>query len=219
MINKEELYADRLNRKLKHASRYRKVGSQEITLRVNPLLLDLSSKDRIPKNENNDYFYMDSSWDGSNYTLWQHVHFKKIPLTEENKKHVQYIEEEGHMSKKNYDKFVDDWHHKSYLTNVKNLSLQNAEILEDVMNSSAAWHLVTTKSSKYDSKQTAVMERWETLYKSVEKALESDQSLFDWVKQAIDNEKRSINYIISAVDEEIRLMAQHGYSRRLKKHY
>lgn len=217
MINKEELYADRLNRKLKYASKYRKAGSQEITLRVNPLLQILSGKENIRRNENNEYFYMDSSWDGSNYTLWQHVHFKKIPM--EYKENVQYIEEEDHMSKKNYDKFVDDWHHKSYGTITDKLSLQNAEILEDIMNSSAAWHLVTTKSSKYNSKQTAVLERWETLYKSVEKAFKADQSLFDWVVQAINNEKRSISNIVNVVDEEIRLMTKHGYSRRLKKYY
>lgn len=217
MINKEELYADRLNRKLKHAGGILKAGSQDITLRVYPLLLKLSDGKTIKTN--NEYFEVDNSWDGNQNTLWQHVKFKKIPDDPTIKKHLDYIESEPHMTKKQYAKFVDDWHHKSYMTNIKNLSLQNAEILEDVMNSSAAWHLVTTKSSKYDSKQTAVMERWETLYKSAEKALESDQSLFDWVKQAIDNEKRSINYIVGAVDEEIRLMAQHGYSRRLKKHY
>lgn len=226
-----------LNSELNHISSVLPGGSAKIANQLDPILMKLSGKTTIRKGEDNDYFSVDNSYDGNVNNLIHHVTFKKIPEDSEVQKYVKNINKDPHATPASYAKFVDDWHSKAYKTLTRRLnmkkpnpektpvyydstgerlsSLKNVEMLEQIMNSSAAWHIA--KRSAYDSDQT--LERWHELYEAVESAFNANETLFDWVFTQIQNEQKSLNQIINAVDDEISKMMAGKYSKRLGIQY
>lgn len=221
--------ANKLNKELQFASSKLKAGSAKIANSLDPMLMKLSGKVNIKANENNDYFKVDSSYNGDINTLMGHVTFKQIPDDAVINRYVKRIESDPHTTQAKYDKFVDNWHHKTFKTITRKLGQKNnpyvttsgeklsnvafAEELEQIMNSSSAWHIAMR--SAYDSEQA--LERWHELYESVQSAYEADGDLFGWVIQQISNERMSLNAIINAVDDEIKLMLAGKKSRRLHR--
>ena len=223
--------ANKLNRELAFASSKLKAGSSKIANSLDPMLMKLSGKITIKANDENDYFKVDSSYNGDINTLMGHVTFKKIPDDAVVNRYVKKIESDPHMTPEKYDKFVDKWHGKTYKSIIKKLGFKNpknpyvttsgerlgsvqfTEELEQIMNSSSAWHIA--KRGAYDSEQ--VLERWHELYESVQQAYQNDIDLFGWVIQQITNERMSLNAIINAVDDEIKLMLAGKKSRRLHR--
>jgi len=198
-------------------------GSNDIGKNLYPALLKLAGLPKDGRLESKDYgnFVIDNQWDGSDATLFQHVTFKKIPKDNQAVKFLDriYQDKGDHFTQSGYDKFVDEWHKKSYQTLQDNPltqgRMQNYEILEEIMNSSPAWQIA--KSNLRDSDQ--VLDRWLTLYESMNEAIQADQGIFDWAVQQITNRKHNINWIINAIDDEIKLMLAGKYSQRRKVHY
>lgn len=216
-IDPRKQKAEELNEKFAFASQTRKAGSDYIGMYLLPMLGKLLDKDlnKVEAGDKNEYVSVDNRWDGDPNTLFQHVTFKDLPDDSRVDVYIENIEKDPHMTPQQYEQFEQDWHKKSYKTLTKKLKLKNAEILEQIMNSSAMWRMATV--SLYDSDQNK--QEWVKMYNVMEDVLEKDQSLFDWIVQQVENEKYSINRLIQIIDHEIELMLSGKYSRRRKLHY
>lgn len=209
--------AEELNEKFAYAAQTRKAGSDYIGMYLQPMLANILGKDvnKIEAGDSNQYVTIDKKWDGDTNTLFQYVKFKDLPADSKVDSFIAKIEEDPHMTPQQYEQFEKDWHKKSYDTLTSRLKLSSAEVLEQIMNSSAMWRMATV--SLYDSNQNK--EEWVEMYNVMEEVLEKDQSLFDWIVQQIENEKYTVNRLIQIIDHEIELMLAGKYSRRRKVHY
>ena len=217
-VNPEKELADKWNVRFRFAASKLKAGSSDIAMYLDPILRKLSGKDIISANENNQYFSVDSSYDGDVNKLFQHVTFKKIPddMTDVTSYFDQIESVKGtHLSPGSYEQFSKDWHSKSYNTLAQNLTLSNYEILEEIMNSSPAWSIA--KRNAMDSEQ--VLDRWLELYEVMNHAQQTDTGIFDWAVQQIENGKHGLDWLINAIDDEISLMLAGKYSQRRKVRY
>lgn len=207
------LRADEWNEKFEFASKKLPAGSSEIANQLHPMLQRLSGKTDIDANENNEYFTIDGQYNGDVNTLFQHVHFKKIPDTDSkvNKYLSNIVRDKGtHLTPQAYKTFSDNWHHSSYMGLKKSLpelrsnrkmDLSSYEILEQVMNRSSTWQIA--KKNQPNSDQT--LDRWLDLYEVMNKAQSTDTDIFDWAVQQIENGKKSIEWITNVVDYKLRL--------------
>lgn len=210
---------EKLNKGFDFAKTKLKAGSADIQMYLDPLLHrlapDLPKNKPIPKNYSNDYFSVDSTYDGDTFTLFQHVKFKKLPNDPKVQQFAQKILEDPHMSKPQYEDYKKDWHHRAYKSLTKNLGLTKTDILEEIMNSSAMWRIATV--SLQDSDQNK--ETWMEMYNNIEQIYDKDLELFDWIVQQIENEKHTISWIVNAIDDEFKRMLAGQYSHRLHKWY
>lgn len=213
--------AEKLNKEFQFASTKLKAGSQDIQIFLDPLLKTLAGdKEKIHKpGDSNQYYEISQSWDGDTRTLFQYVTFKDIPNNQRAEGYINRIENDEktakYMSPENYSDYERQYKSKAYNTLTSNLSLQHADMLEEIMNSSAMWRVATV--SLYDSDQNK--KQWVEIYHDMEEILDKDDDLFAWVIQQIENEKHTAGWIINAIDDELKLMLAGKYSHRLHKWY
>ena len=195
----EALNADELNKVLKHASTVLK-GSENIANYLTPIVMNLyGSNHIIQPGESNDYYKVSNNYNGDPNELFRYITFFKLPEDNAIQNYTELIEQDPHATPQQYAQFKKQWADKSYNTNIKNLSLSNAEDLAFIMNTSAAWHIA--QRSAYDSEQA--LERWQMLYDYVQRVYDAnDSNLLDKVISWIENEK-SLNSIINKIDDEL----------------
>jgi len=224
--------AEKLNEELEFAASKLKAGSNDIQMWLDPLLRNLSSDPSKPikPGDSTQYFEVSNKWDGDYRTLFQYVTFKDIPNNSKVEAYIDQIETneatEKYMTPEAYAKYEEEYRTQAYNTLTSNLSLQHADMLEEIMNSSAMWRVATV--STYDSDQNK--KQWVEIYHDMEQILDEDDDLFAWVIQQIENEKHTASWIINAIDDEFKKMmaAKHPekgkdkkprYSHRLHKWY
>lgn len=213
--------AEKLNEELEFAASKLKAGSNDIQMWLDPLLRNLSSDPSKPikPGDSTQYFEVSNKWDGDYRTLFQYVTFKDIPNNSKVEAYIDQIETneatEKYMSPEAYSRYEDQYRSQAYNTLTSRLGLAKADILEEIMNSSAMWRVATV--SLYDSEQNK--EKWVEIYHDMEEILDNDADLFAWVIQQIENEKHTAGWIINAIDDEFKLMMAGKYSHRLHKWY
>ena len=143
----------------------------------------------------NEYFTIDKAWNGKQSDLWKYIKFAdEIELSGKLGKTIyqdimdMYIDNPYLKKGSTYE---DDWHWKSYMTNVEKIRDQiNADLpeeeqmsiddileLQDIMNTSEAWKIAAKMG--YDSLQEA----WRELTLEVQKAKGGDDDLWNKVRQ------------------------------------
>lgn len=180
-------------------------GSSQYAMDLSRLLQQVKGIGYIPKpGEDNEFFSIDPDYTGNMNELFRYIHFKKLPDTDKIDKIVENIMSNDLSSPENYERKQMEIQQKRFETLTDSLGLDRswgnkADILFDIMNSSAAWHIAA--EGAYDSEQTK--DNWSELYGYVKDAINSeDDDLLDMVIQMIENEE-SFNTIVSYVDTEL----------------
>lgn len=203
---KKKSPARAINESLKYAAQNRSY-LEKYGMLIEPLTKELVGyEDYIPKKDDtNDYFEVDSEYNGDIRTLFKHIRFKNIPETEETKAYVEAILNQPWSNEESLREYETEWHHKSYMGNIKDEILQivsplTLEILETIMNSSSAWEMAG--AGDYESNQ--VKENWISMYKAVNTAKESnDFELYSEVTRRIENGDGDYSDIVAYVNDEI----------------
>ncbi len=143
----------------------------------------------------NEYFTIDKEWKGNQNDLWKYIEFADdIKLAGKLGKTIYQDILDMYTNNpylKKDSTYEDDWHWKSYLTNVEKIRDQiNADLpeeeqmsiddileLQDIMNTSEAWKIAAKMG--YDSLQEA----WRELTLEVQKAKGGDDDLWNKVRQ------------------------------------
>lgn len=145
--------------------------------------------------ETEDYI-LTEGWDASN--IAQHLQFKKT--ADFSKGYIQDILNVPQTTNKGQELYAEDWHHRSYTTNINNLlkkdgspisSLTRGQInaLESIMNTSEAWN-IAKKNAKESGQEDDAQDRWSKLYKAVADVQGSgDNDALNKVLTMIDNEE------------------------------
>lgn len=147
----------------------------------------------------NQYFTIDEDWSGRQSDLWQHITFAD-DVKKGGKAGATIYDDIKQMYTNNpYLKrtstYEEDWREKSYQSNLKailddinkgldpedQMSIDDLEVLRDIMNTSAAWKLAARMG--YDSLQEA----WRDLTLQVKEAEKGDDKLWSDAKQLLRN--------------------------------
>lgn len=194
---KEYQQASEVNRSLKFAGTI--LNAEENYAKFLYPLMSIIGKSNITPGASNEYFKINPEWNGKLQTLFKNVTFLKIPLISNILGYVKKIKDEPHSSPLQYKEFQENWHHKSYLTNTRGLNIPKNVVskLEEIMNSSYAWHIA--QRGAQDSEQTK--SNWIELYNTVKYA--NDNNVLDNLISMIENED-DLNQIKNFVDNAIR---------------
>lgn len=131
---KDKDLAELWNRRFDFASTKLPAGSNQIASSLDPILMKLSGKHIIQKNEDNPYFKVDSKYDGDPKNLFKHVTFKNIPTDDpEIGKYLEnLVRDKGtHFNQQSYDAYYTDWQNKAYSNLGSNLAKQAAKLRND----------------------------------------------------------------------------------------
>lgn len=193
----ERQSARQLNKALETASSIYP-GNNQYTQYLEPLMEKINETGHPEK-----YYIVDEDYDPDKPAeLFQHIKFKEIPLSAESEALKEAILELKWSDKAKYLEEIEQITHGAYDKNVSKLkneySMNTIVALENIMNSSAAWHIASRDTD--DSEQ--VKSRWEELFRKATDAYDNDFQLFYDVLNMIEHE-RSFEEIIDYVDREI----------------
>lgn len=153
--------------------------------------------------DSNEYFEISSDYSGKETELFKYINFKKLPESKKVNDLTARILSNDLASEENYRRAQERIHQKAYNTFTSKNKLdvlddKKAQMLYDIMNSSAAWHIA--QQHAHDSNQ--VSEKWVELFNHVKNVVDSDSTLLDDIVRMIDNED-DIDTIINFVDVNI----------------
>ena len=161
---------------------------------------------KIKPGEDNKYFSVSSDFSGliSDPQLYKYIEFKDLPETSNIIQYMNQIEKSGYSSESKYEEMLEDRANRAVNTlldrNGKIRLTKNLQsVLEDIMNSSAAWNIA--KRNTYDSEQTK--EAWFEMYdQALDVLAESggDPKYIDEIVTMIENEE-SFSNIVRRMDE------------------
>lgn len=198
----EEARANELNEMLQYASSIYG-GNKEYGRELKALLKELMNDPNYKPQPGdgyyleNPYFEISKDYTGKTAELFKYVTFKRVP--EEYEASVIAIGEMDWSSPENYYSHLADIAAQKYDTLLKGSGYDpfTMDILESIMNSSAAWHIACRDA--YDSDQA--LENWQELYDAGRWAIqEGDEYVVDEYVAMILNEDR-LDYILRKVDE------------------
>lgn len=177
--------AQNINKSLQFSQTVLNTDIQDYAPYLYPMMTDLSKSDKIMPGMKNEYFEVSGNWDGNLSTLFKNVRFFKIPDIDRYSRYQMKIEDNPHSSKSAYDLFVEQWHKKSFLSNLKGLNIKNKTLssLVSIMQSSYAWRVAAKKA--YDSEQTK--SNWQELYRIVSEANDNDPALLNNIQTMLEN--------------------------------
>ena len=179
------------------------IKTNEYTPQLQSLIMDLKNEPEVADAEDvSDFYSISPEYNPKKEEeLFRNIDIKTLPYTEDIENITEALSQKLHDEQVRVQLLKEDIANKSYNSNVKsinNLDVYTMYTLENVMNSSAAWHIC--KSYDDDSDQTKA--NWEELYNYTRLALDTDFELFDKVVTMIENEA-SLDNIINYIDHEI----------------
>lgn len=158
------------------------------------LVNDMSYKPKA--GDDNEYFKVSEDYTGKDAELFKYVEFKKIP--DEYSQDVEAIQDLDWSSSENYYSHLADIAHQQYKSNLggKDVEPQVVDRLEQIMNTSAAWHI----ASKWTDDSEQVQAYWQALFDAGSMALNTSSAIFDSFCQMVRNEE-DISTILETVDD------------------
>lgn len=179
------------------------IKTNEYTPYLESLVMDLKNEAEVADaSDVSDFYSISDEYDKrKEEELFRNIDINTLPYTEDIENIAEALEQKLHDEQVRVQQLKDSVANKSYTSNTKsinNLDAYTMYTLENVMNSSAAWHIC--KRNTHDSDETK--DNWNTLYRYVRLALDNDFEVFDMVITMIENEA-SLDNIINYIDHAI----------------
>lgn len=173
-------------------------GNSEYTKYLIPLMRQLMGDDYLPEpGDKTTYFTISKDYTGNPNELFKYVHFKTIPRGTE---YVDKILELDWSSPENYYSHLADINAQRYSSNLTDSGFtpEVINLLEYIMNTSAAWRIA--KRNSQDSDQ--VKSNWLTLFSTAQEAQEAGADVMNKFVQMVMNEE-DLGIIMQTVDTMI----------------
>ena len=179
------------------------IKTNEYTPYLESLVMDLKNEPEVADaSDVSDFYSISDEYNPKKEEeLFRNIDITSLPYTEDIETIADALEQKLHDEQVRVQQLKDNIANKSYNSNVKsinNLDAYTMYTLENVMNSSAAWHIC--KRNAHDSDDTK--DNWNTLYRYVRLALDNDFEVFDMAITMIENEA-SLDNIINYIDHAI----------------
>lgn len=179
------------------------IKTNEYTPYLESLVMDLKNEPEVASaSDVSDFYSISDEYDPKKEEeLFRNIDITSLPYAEDIETIAEALEQKLHDEQIRVQQLKDNAANKSYVSNTKsinNLDAYTMYTLENVMNSSAAWHIC--KRNTHDSDETK--DNWNTLYRYVRLALDNDFEVFDKVITMIENEA-DLDNIINYIDHEI----------------
>ncbi len=179
------------------------IKTNEYTPYLESLVMDLKNEAEVADaSDVSDFYSISGEYDPKKEEeLFRNIDIKSLPYTEDIENITEALAQKLHDEQVRVQQLKDSVANKSYTSNTKsinNLDAYTMYTLENVMNSSAAWHIC--KRNTHDSDETK--DNWNTLYRYVRLALDNDFEVFDMAITMIENEA-SLDNIINYIDHAI----------------
>lgn len=173
-------------------------GNSEYTKYLIPLMRQLMGDDYLPEaGDKTTYFTISKDYTGNPNELFSYVHFKTIPRGTE---YVDKILELDWSSPENYYSHLADINAQRYSSNLTDSGFtpQVIDLLEYIMNTSAAWRIA--KRNAQDSDQ--VKSNWLTLFSTAQEAQGAGSDVMNKFVQMVMNEE-DLGIIMQTIDTMI----------------
>ena len=175
-------------------------GNNQYTMYLKSLMKNLTGdmSYKPQAGDENKYFKISDDYTGKEAELFKYVEFKSIP--DDYAQDVEAIQDLDWSSSENYYSHLADIAHQKYVSNLgsMNITPQIIDNLEQIMNSSAAWHIACRWTD--DSEQAK--SNWLSIFDAGQKALNTSSDIFNSFCQMIRNEE-DISVILDTVDDLI----------------
>lgn len=179
-------------------------GSQAFARNLSVLLQQIMGVGYDAKaGDSNEYFEISNDYTGNDTELFRYIKFKKLPESSKIDTLTNIMLSNDLASEEKYQQAQERIHQEAWKTftsrnNLDVLDGKKAQVLYDIMNSSAAWHIA--QQGTFESDQVA--EEWLKLYNHVSGVVDSNSTLLDDIVRMIDNEE-DINTIIHFLDVNV----------------